>query len=105
MLNRQLADPLDLYSQGKKAHRNSGAAIGTTRMGVRSQLCRISPEIAASKQVLEVLTQRHGAYRSSTRVVLATATQVGDQNTENLGTEISRTIDKHLWMLVAHFQN
>jgi starvation-inducible DNA-binding protein len=139
LLNQQLADTLDLYSQVKQAHWNvkgmhfielhllfdtlaesviefvdliaeratalGGTALGTVRMAAaQSQLPEFPVEIVNDKQVLEVLAQRYGAYSSSSRTAIATAAEDGDQDTADLFTEISRTIDKHLWMLEAHLQ-
>jgi starvation-inducible DNA-binding protein len=139
LLNQQLADTLDLYSQVKQAHWNvkgmhfielhllfdtlaesviefvdliaeratalGGTALGTVRMAAaQSQLPEFPVEIVNDKQVLEVLAQRYGAYGSSSRTAIATAAEDGDQDTADLFTEISRTIDKHLWMLEAHLQ-
>ena len=139
LINQQLADTLDLYSQVKQAHWNvkgihfiqlhlffddladsliqfsdllaeraaalGGTALGTSRMvAARSQLPEFPAEIILNKQVVEVLAQRYGAYGSSLRSALDTAAEDGDPVTADLFTEISRTLDKHLWMLEAHLQ-
>lgn len=82
-----------------------GVALGTARMvSANSRLPEFPEQIVASKQVVEVLAQRYGEYGSSTRTAISTAAEYGDQTTSDLFTEISRTIDKHLWMLDAHLQ-
>jgi len=139
LLNQQLADTFDLFSQVKQAHWNvkginfiqlhllfddlagelieftdsiaeratalGGKAMGTVRLAAaQSQLPEFPTEIVTDKQVVEVLAQRYGAYASAIRTAIATATDDGDAGTADLFTEISRTVDKHLWFLEAHIQ-
>jgi starvation-inducible DNA-binding protein len=139
LLNQQLADTFDLYSQVKQAHWNvkgmnfiqlhllfddlaaslieytdsiaeratalGGKAMGTVRIaGHQSQLPEFPTEIVTDKQVVEVLAQHYGAYTSALRTAITTAADDGDQGTADLFTEISRTVDKHLWFLEAHLQ-
>ena len=139
LINQQLADTQDLYSQVKQAHWNikgmqfiqlhllldtladslieyadllaeraaalGGVALGTARMTAsRSLLPEFPVEIVTDKQVVEVLAQRYGEYASSTRSAITTTTDDGDPATADIFTEISRTIEKHLWMLEAHIQ-
>jgi starvation-inducible DNA-binding protein len=139
LLNQQLANTLDLYSQVKQAHWNikgmqfmqlhllfdqlaeslieysdevaervaalGGVALGTARLTAgQSQLPEFPVEIVADKQVVEVLAQRYGMYGSYTRAALLVATEDEDPVTADVFTEISRAIDKHLWMLEAHLQ-
>jgi starvation-inducible DNA-binding protein len=140
MLNQQLADTYDLYSQVKQAHWNvkgmqfvqlhllfdtlaaslldfgdsiaervtalGGTAKGTARIvAAQSQLPEFPVEIVSGKQVVEVLAQRYGAYASSSRAAIDTATEYGDLVTADLFTEVSGTVDKHLWMLDAHLED
>lgn len=140
LLNQQLADTFDLFTQVKQAHWNvkgkdfiqfhllsddlaetlfayvdsiaeratalGGIAMGTARMVVaQSRLPEFPPEIVHEMQVVEVLAQRYGAYASSSRAALSTADEYGDPVTADLFTEISRTVEKHLWLLDAHLQS
>jgi starvation-inducible DNA-binding protein len=139
LLNQQLADTLDLYSQVKQAHWNvkgmqfiqlhllfdtladsvseyvdqiaervttlGGTAMGTTRMAATaSRLPEFPAEIVLGRDVIEVLAQRYGAYTSSSRDLIDTATEHEDAVTADLFTEITRTLDKQLWMIEAHLQ-
>lgn len=140
LINQQLANTFDLYSQVKQAHWNvkginfiqlhelfddlaaslidyvdliaervtalGGTALGTARMAVAaSQLPEFPVEIVSGKQVVEVLAQRYGAYGSMTREMISTSTDHEDVDTADLFTEVSRTIEKHLWFLDAHLQD
>jgi starvation-inducible DNA-binding protein len=83
-----------------------GTALGTARItAAQSQLPEFPTEIVAGKQVVEVLTQRYGSYSSSTRDATDKAAEYGDPTTADLFTQISREIDKQLWMLEAHLQS
>ncbi len=139
LLNEQLADTFDLYSQTKQAHWNvkgldfmqlheffdmlaeslleyvdmiaeratalGGIAMGTARMSAQqSRLPEFPTDIFTGKQIVEVLAQRFGHYASTTRAGIEMAATHGDQDTSDLFTEISRTIDKHLWFIDAHLQ-
>lgn len=139
LLNQQLADTFDLYSQVKQAHWNvkgmhfmqlhllfdqlanslfeyidliaeratalGGMALGTARMAAaNSHLPEYPAEIVEGKQVVGVLVQRFAYYAAASRTGIATASELGDQATADLFTEISRTVDKSLWFLEAHLQ-
>ena len=139
LLNQQLADTFDLYSQVKQAHWNikginfiqlhllfddlagslieytdsiaeratalGGKAMGTIRIAAeQSQLPEYPTEIVTDKQAVEVLAQRYGDYASGIRAAIDTASEDGDMGTADLFTEISRTVDKHMWFLEAHLQ-
>lgn len=82
-----------------------GVALATARStAADSNLPEYPIEIVEDKQVLEVLAMRYGEYGSSIRAAIDTATEEGDQGTADVFTEISRTVDKHLWLLDAHIQ-
>jgi starvation-inducible DNA-binding protein len=50
------------------------------------------------------VADRLAAYGASGRAAIETATELDDLDTADLFTEISRTIDKHLWFVEAHQQ-
>jgi len=139
LLNEQLADTFDLYSQLKQAHWNvkgmnfmqlhllfddlaetmlgyvdviaeratalGGQAQGTARMAAdNSRLSELSSELTDGKQYVSVLAEHFAQYGATTRAAIDTAAADGDQDTSDMFTEISRTVDKHLWFLEAHLQ-
>lgn len=140
LLNQQLADTFDLYSQVKQAHWNvkgmnfmqlhlffdelaesllayvdmiaervtalGGTAMGTARMAAQhSTLNEFPTDFHTGKRYLEVLAERFGNYAATTRAAIATAASHEDQDTSDLFTEVSRTIDKQLWFIDAHLQD
>ncbi|HVZ93324.1 MAG TPA: DNA starvation/stationary phase protection protein Dps [Phycisphaerales bacterium] len=139
LLNRHLADHVDLYSQIKQAHWNvkgphfiqlhlffdtiaeeieehidtiaeratalGGRAMGTTRMAAKESRLPEYPAAVAGLQHVEALVERVAAVAKSTRAAIDIADKAGDAGTTDLFTQISRDLDKQLWMLEAHLQS
>lgn len=139
LLNQQLADTADRYSQIKQAHWNvkglqfyqlhllfdslaeeveghideiaeratalGGIALGTTRMAAAaSRLPEYTLDVVNGRQHLEALVSRFAALAKSTRAAIDTAADLGDADTADLFTEVSRGLDKNLWFLESHLQ-
>jgi len=51
-----------------------------------------------------VIADRLAAFGRGIRAEIDRASQLGDQDTADLFTEVSRAIDKHLWFVEAHLQ-
>lgn len=139
LLNQQLADTFDLYSQVKQAHWNvkgkdfiqlheffdtlaeemlghvdliaervtalGETAMGTVRMSAgASSLPEYPDDAIAGADHLTALTARYGAYAASSRAAIDHANEIPDLDTADLFTEVSRSVDKHLWFIEAHLQ-
>jgi starvation-inducible DNA-binding protein len=139
LLNQQLADTFDLYSQTKQAHWNvkgmefiqlhelfdklaaellpyvddiaervttlGGTAMGTARMSAAgSRLPEYSAKTFGSRESVEALVTGYAELAASTRAAIDASAELGDADTADLFTEISRGIDKSLWFLEAHVQ-
>lgn len=139
LLNQQLADTFDLFSQIKQAHWNvkgmhfialhelfdklaeetedyvddiaeratalGGVATGTARAAAKaSRLPEFPLEGVHGKAAVEALVERYAALGSSTRKAIETAASLGDADTSDLFTGVSRGLDKSLWFLEAHLQ-
>ena len=139
LLNQQLADTFDLFSQIKQAHWNvkgmhfialhelfdklaeetedyiddiaeratalGGVAIGTARAAAKaSRLPEFPLDGVPGKAAVEALVERFGALASTTRKAIETSGSLGDADTSDLFTGISRGLDKSLWFLEAHLQ-
>jgi starvation-inducible DNA-binding protein len=137
LLNGQLADTLDLYTQVKQAHWNvqgphfialhelfdqlaerleepiddlaervtalGGVALGTARhIAGRSRLEEFPHGRIDGLRAVGALADRYATLAASTRAAIDTAAQAGDADTADLFTEISRGLDKALWLLEAH---
>lgn len=139
LLNQQLADTFDLYSQTKQAHWNvkgsqfftlhelfdqlaagllghvdtiaeratalGGLAMGTARMSAAaSRLTDFPADVVESGKVLEAMVSRYAELGASTRTAIDKADELGDADTADLFTGVSRDIDKGLWFMEAHLQ-
>jgi len=139
LLNQQLADTFDLFSQIKQAHWNvkgmhfialhelfdklaeetedyvddiaeratalGGVAIGTARAaGKASRLAEFPLDGVHGKAAVEALVERYAVLAASTRKAIETAAALGDADTSDLFTGVSRGLDKSLWFLEAHLQ-
>lgn len=139
LLNQQLADTFDLYSQTKQAHWNvkgmqfiqlhelfdqlagellpyvddmaeratslGGTALGTARMAsAASRLPEYPANAFGGQESVTALVERYAALAASTRAAIDTSGNLGDADTADLFTGISRGLDKSLWFLEAHLQ-
>jgi starvation-inducible DNA-binding protein len=139
LLNQQLADTFDLYSQTKQAHWNvkgaqffqlhelfdklaaelldhvdtiaersttlGGTALGTARMvAAKTRLPEYSAETVDGRESVEALVERYAELAATTRAAIDRADELGDADTADLFTGVSRGLDKSLWFLEAHLQ-
>lgn len=138
LLNQQLADNFDLYSQTKQAHWNvkgmnfqqlhnlfdtvaesiegytdmlaervtalGGVAKGTVRMSASSSTLDEMEDISEDRATLQALAKRYAAYAESTRNAINAASELEEPTTEDLFTEISRTVDQALYFIESHLQ-
>ena len=80
-----------------------GVARGTARIAASdSILAEYDLDAVAGKEHVTVLADRFGTYAKHVREAIDTTDELGDADTADLYTEISRTIDKRLWFLEAH---
>jgi starvation-inducible DNA-binding protein len=137
LLNQQLADTFDLYSQLKQAHWNvkgmefyalhklfdtlaeetlsfvdmiaeratalGGVARGTIRMASKLTRLEQSPDsFDNSEYTITKMVERYDQVCKSSRDSIDSCESHGDKATADLFTEITRGLDKSLWMLEAH---
>jgi starvation-inducible DNA-binding protein len=80
-----------------------GTAMGTARIAAADS---ILPEYALDAvdgaEHVTALAERFAAYAKHVREAIDTTDDLGDADTADLYTEISRTIDMRLWFLEAH---
>jgi starvation-inducible DNA-binding protein len=82
-----------------------GLALGTARMAAgATSLDEYPLDAVAGKETVEVVADRLAAFGASARAAIDASTDLGDQDTADLFTEVSRAIDKHLWFVEAHLQ-
>ena len=80
-----------------------GVAMGTARIAAADS---IIPEYAldavTGAEHIDALADRYAKYAKHLRDKIDATDEIGDADTADLYTEISRTIDKRLWFLEAH---
>ncbi len=82
-----------------------GTAFGTVRTAARtSRLLEYPLDISSGRQHVAALSAALARFGASTRAGIDAATALGDADTVDLFTEISRGVDKLLWKVEAHGQ-
>jgi starvation-inducible DNA-binding protein len=82
-----------------------GLALGTARMAAAASTLDEYPLGAVDGlDTVAAVADRMAAYGASVRAGIDAAADLHDQDTADLFTEVSRTIDKHLWFVEAHLQ-
>ena len=83
-----------------------GYATGTVRMAVASStLPEFPTEITDSMDYVRAVADRLATFTNSARSATDEADKLGDANTADLFTEVSRCADKYLYFLEAHLQD
>lgn len=82
-----------------------GYAVGTARAAASNSILPEYPfDILDGKEHVTALADRFAPYAKHIREAINKTNDLGDLDTADLYTEISRTIDKRLWFLEAHLQ-
>ncbi|BAY39631.1 starvation-inducible DNA-binding protein [Nostoc sp. NIES-2111] len=82
-----------------------GYAVGTARAAAQNSILPEFPfDILDGREYVAALADRFAPYGKHLREAIAKTDDLGDADTADLYTEISRTIDKRLWFLDAHLQ-
>ncbi|MGF1539723.1 MAG: DNA starvation/stationary phase protection protein Dps [Pleurocapsa sp.] len=80
-----------------------GTAMGTARIAAsESILPEYDLNAVSGADHVTALADRFAAYAKHLRAAIDTTDDLGDADTADLYTEVSRTIDKRLWFLEAH---
>ena len=82
-----------------------GVAEGTVRTtATRSRLQEYPLDIANGQAHVEAVSKALSAFGKETRKTIDQADELGDADTADIFTEVSRGIDKWLWFVEAHIQ-
>ena len=83
-----------------------GYAMGTVRMAATSStLAEFPTEITDSMDYVRAVADRLATFTNSARSATDEVDKLGDGNTADLFTEVSRCADKYLYFLEAHLQD
>jgi starvation-inducible DNA-binding protein len=102
-VNEAVEDYVDDIAE--RAVQLGGEAEGTARVVVkRSMLTEYPAKAADGRGHVEALSSALAAFGRSARQAIDQANKLGDLDTADLFTEVSRGIDKWLWFVEAHLQ-
>jgi len=80
-----------------------GIALGTARIAAATSILPEYPlDIVDGVEHIQALVERYALYAAHLRQGIEQTDTLGDADTADLYTEISRDIDKRLWFLEAH---
>jgi starvation-inducible DNA-binding protein len=83
-----------------------GTAYGTVRQAAqKSSLSEYPLEITDGTSHVDALSSALADFGRQVRKNIDDATELGDQDTADIFTEISRETDKNLWFVEAHIQS
>lgn len=102
-INEEVEDYVDDLAE--RAVQLGGVAEGTARMvAKKSTLPEYPANAADGRSHVDALSTALAAFGKSARQAITEANDLGDLDTADLFTEISRGIDKWLWFVEAHLQ-
>ena len=82
-----------------------GTAMGTVRLAAEnSSLSEYPHEITEGASHVDALSTALADFGKEVRKAIDESSDLGDQDTADLFTEVSREIDKQLWFVEAHIQ-
>ena len=83
-----------------------GYATGTVRMAAAaSELPEFPTTITTGEEYVRAVTERVGQFSNVAREAIDQTDKLGDANTADLFTEVSRCADKYLYFLQSHLQD
>lgn len=103
----KVAEELEEFTDdiAERAVEMGGVALGTVQVvSEKSRLKAYPLDIASGREHVTALSTAIAAFGETTRAAIDTASKAGDADTADLFTEISRGLDKLLWMIEAHLQ-
>jgi len=103
-INEDVEEYVDLTAE--RVVQLGGTAEGTARMAVKASKLSEYPEgISAGPEHVDALSTALATYGKLARAAIDEADKLGDKDTADISTEISRGADKWLWFLEAHLQS
>jgi starvation-inducible DNA-binding protein len=101
-INAAVEDYVDEIAE--RAVQLGGVAEGTARMVARRSSLAEYPAAVDGRSHVEALSSALAAFGQSARKAIDHANELGDLDTADIFTEVSRGIDKWLWFVEAHLQ-
>ena len=103
-IHESVVEYSDLIAE--RAIQLGGTAQGTARIvAMRSTLDEYPTNIAVERHHVEAMSGALATFGAAARRAIDEAANLGDAGTADLFTEVSRGIDKSLWLVEAHLQS
>ena len=102
------AEELEVFTDdiAERAVELGGAALGTIQIVSKHSRLPVYPlDLASGNGHVAKLAGSLSKFATSTRTAIDMAGKTGDADTADLFTEVSRGVDKLLWMVEAHLQS
>ena len=102
------AEELEEFTDGiaERAVELGGFAFGTIQaVSKNSRLTAYPMDLASGQGHVTALSNALATFGTTTRAAIDIAGKAGDADTADLFTEVSRGVDKLLWMVEAHLQS
>jgi starvation-inducible DNA-binding protein len=103
----KVAEEVEEYTDdiAERAVELGGVALGTIQVvSKNSRLAAYPLDLVTGKQHVVALASALAKFGASARAGIDASARLGDADTADLFTEISRGVDKLLWMVEAHIQ-
>lgn len=102
-VNEDVEEYVDTIAE--RAVQLGGIAEGTARsVAMRSSLPEYPTNSTNGRDHLQALSSALASFGKAARKAIGDANELGDLDTADLFTEVSRGIDKWLWLIEAHLQ-
>ncbi len=101
----EVEEALEEYADelAERAVALGGTALGTARVAAgKSRLPEYPLEIVSGSEHVKALSAVLAQFGKTARAAIDTAAELGDADTADLFTEVSRGVDKLLWKVEAH---
>ncbi len=103
----KVADEVEEFTDdiAERAVELGGVALGTVQVvSKQSRLTAYPLHLVSGRQHVAALSGALAKFGASTRAAIDAADKLGDADTADLFTGVSRSVDKLLWMVEAHAQ-
>ena len=103
----KLAGELEEFSDdiAERAVALGGVALGTSQIiAKQSRLPAYPTNLTQGGDHIEAVADRLAAFGKTVRAAIDVSTRIGDADTADLFTGVSRAVDKMLWLVEAHTQ-
>lgn len=103
----ELAGRLDAQIDeiGERITALGGMAFGPAKAVARAtRLAEFPYDVVDARDVVAAIADRYAAVAKTTRAAIDQADDLGDKDTADLFTGVSRVLDKDLWFIEAHLQ-